>query len=79
MSSLYLEQLLESVESLPVDLRRNFELIRELDINSLCRWPSASGRGRAPVERGGGGGREEEGGRGEGRGEEREKGEEREV
>lgn len=34
MSSLYLEQYLESVESLPSDLRRNFSLMRELDVQT---------------------------------------------
>ena len=36
--SLYLDHYLESVESLPTDLQRNFTLMRELDSQAHCEW-----------------------------------------
>lgn len=44
MASVYLEQLLESVETLPAELQRNFSLIRELDVQ--CDGTKASSNGR---------------------------------
>lgn len=41
MSSRYLEHFLDSVETLPYDLQRNFTLMRELDGYSQGTPPSA--------------------------------------
>ena len=41
MASLYLEQLLEGIDSLPAELQRNFNLVRELDIQSERKPPSS--------------------------------------